>query len=92
MEVNRGIVNHYESGKVNPPTEFLIRLGYLLGIPVEKLYYENLKEEDLPDTLISQVNDPGVEYAKRKNLYDLRDLVKEVKQLREELDELKKKS
>jgi len=85
----RSTLNSYETGQALPSTEFLIKLSYLIGISVERICYENLREEDLPDSI-----DPNQLFNPNnipKNLYDLRDLVKEVKRLGEEIEQLKKK-
>lgn len=86
------MVNHYELGKALPSTEFLIRLSSLTGIPVDFIFYKQIREEDLPAELLKgNVQDPAVPYGLQRNLYDVRDLVQEVKDLRKEIDELKKK-
>lgn len=92
LNVSRGMVNHYELGKALPSTEFLIRLSSLTGIPVDFIFYKQIREEDLPAELLKgNVQDPAVPYGLQRNLYDVRDLVQEVKDLRKEIDELKKK-
>lgn len=91
FKLTRAAINNYEQGKALPSTEFLLLVCNMANISIEQLCYDDLREEDLSDMSIDQVEDPATAYARRRNLYDLRDLVKEVKRLREEIEQLKKK-
>lgn len=92
LSATRQMVNSYEQGGASPSIEFLLRLSSLTGIPVDFLFYKQIREEDLPGELLNAgAQDPVVPYGLQRNLYDVRDLVQEVKDLRKEIDELKKK-
>lgn len=89
MDGTRSIISNYEMGQSLPSLEFMLRLSNLTGIPVDFLFYKQLREEDLPEQFL-QAEEPR-ELYQRRNLYDVRDLVREVEELRKEIEELKKK-
>lgn len=89
LSVTRQMINTYEQGMALPSIEFLIRISRLTGIPVDFLFYNQIRESDLPDQML-QAEEPGAPYE-RRNLYDVRDLVREVEELRKAIEELKKK-
>ena len=92
LNVTRSVISNYEMGQSLPPIELFIQLSALVGIPIDQLFYGMLQEDDLPEQLLySGVNDPQAIYASRRNLYDVRNLVIEIGEIRKEINEMKKK-
>lgn len=90
MSVSRGMINSYENARAEPSTEFLMKLGNLTGITVDQLTYGDIHMENLPEIFgMNGVKEPEEQYRQQTNLYDYRNLVEEVKSLREEVSKLK---
>ena len=90
MNVSRGMINSYENARAEPSTDFLMKLATLIGISVDQLTYGDIHMENLPEILgMNGVKEPEEEYRQHSNLYDIRNLVEEVKYLREEVSKLK---
>lgn len=91
MGVTKGMVNSYELARAEPSPDFLLRLSHLTGLPVDQILYGTIHSEDLSaEPLLNGVKDDSTQYQKETNLYDLRNLVEEVKNLREEVTKLKR--
>ena len=90
MEVSRSMINSYEQSKANPPHKFLLSLAKMTGITPEVLMYKDILMENLPREMgMNGVNEAEESPRYQRNLYDLRNLVEEVKSLREEVSKLK---
>ena len=90
MAVTKGMINSYELGRADPSTEFLLKLSGMTGLSVDQLMYGDIHLENLPEELgMNGVREPEEQYRHQNNLYDLRNLVEEVKSLREEVSKLK---
>ena len=92
LSVTRQMINTYEQGTSTPSIDFLLRLSSLINIPVDQLFYQKVQDEDLPVELPTGiVEDPAVHYARQKNLFDVRNLVREVEELRRKIEALERK-
>jgi len=91
MDVSKGKINQYEQGNAVPSINFLLKLTYLTGQPMEKLLYYNLPSDAFPDNMdVSTAIDPAAAVRKSQNLYDIRNIVDEIRTLQEEVAALKK--
>lgn len=62
----------------------------MTGLSVDQLMYGDIHLENLPEEFgMNGVREPEEQYRHQNNLYDLRNLVEEVKSLREEVSKLK---
>jgi len=90
MAVTKGMISSYEVARAEPSPDFLLRLSRMIGLPADQILYGIVREEDLPpELLLNGVEDPSVQYRAESNLYDIRNLVEEVKNLRDEVSKLK---
>jgi transcriptional regulator with XRE-family HTH domain len=87
LGITRVILSNYETGKTPPPLEIVTKIAQMTGISIDNLLYQILRRENIPD----RVEEPPEEYTTIRNLYDIRDLVDAVKQLQDDVAELKKK-
>jgi transcriptional regulator with XRE-family HTH domain len=87
LGITRVILSNYETGKTPAPLEIVSKLAQMTGISIDSLLYQILRRENVPD----RVEEPPEDFAPIRNLYDIRDLVDAVKQLQEDVAELKKK-
>lgn len=91
MEVTKGMVNKYEQAAAFPQVNFLLKLQYLTGIPLEKLIYQELPADAFPENMdLDNVMEPSEAYKRQLNLYDIRNLVEIVKAMQADIEELKK--
>ena len=92
LGVSRSMINNYESGQSSPQIDFLLRLSELIGISIDRVFYQEIQDEELPaDLKRGMVQDPSVGYSRKRNLFDVRDLIREVEDLRKEINEIKKR-
>ena len=90
LEVSRGMINSYENSRADPSTDFLVKLANLTGLSVDQLNYGDIYLENLPEFLgMNGIKEPQEQYRTQTNLYDIRNLVEEVKNLRHEVTRLK---
>lgn len=86
LGVTRDVLSNYEQGRTDPSIEVLVKLAQITGITIDQILYQKLREENIPGAM-----EPSQNYTQAGNLYDIRDLVDAVKQLQEDVAELKKK-
>ena len=92
MEVSRSMINSYEQERALPSHKFIISLTKKTGLPSDLLMNGAIHMENLPSELnINGVTEPAERYQPQVNLYDIRNLVEEVKSIRDEIREMKKK-
>jgi transcriptional regulator with XRE-family HTH domain len=91
MSVTNSKINMYEQGRADPSTEFLLKLTYLTGLAIEDLLYKDLHQDALPENMnFDQLQEPAAGYRQKINLYDVRNMVEEIKHLRSRIEELEK--
>ena len=87
LGITRVILSNYETGKTPAPLEIVSKLAQMTGISIDSLLYQILRRENVP----GRVEEPPEDFGPIRNLYDFRDLVDAVKQLQEDVAELKNK-
>lgn len=92
MEVTKGMINKYEQAAAFPQVDFLLKLQYLTGLPIEWIIYHDLTPEAFPENMdIENIQEPAEAYRRQRNLYDIRTLVEVVKEMQAEIEALKKR-
>lgn len=91
MNLSKSQINSYEQGRADPSTVFLLKLTYLTGLAIEDLIYVDLPMDAFPEDMsFEKLQDPAIDTRRRINLYDVRNMVEEIKHLRNRIEELEK--
>ena len=96
FKVNRGSITNYEREINTPDVNFMIQLQDLTGINIRDLYHKKLDLEDIPKKPLEfregdNLPEPDQEVKSQtsKHPYNLIHLVERVKELEEEMKDLK---